>query len=261
MASEPDRRESAGLIAIDRAVAVIEALRQKGTATLAELSRATALSEPTTLRYLTSLRKHHIVTRDPQGGTYHLGVRLFDWGRSAPAGVDPRAAAELPLARLAALLGETVEMAGIDGRQLVVLAAQPGVHAVSKVAHVGEIEQWHATSVGKALLAAADPAFVDEVLAGAVFTRFTPSTRDSQARLRVDLEQIRERGYALDDEESERGLRCVGVAFRDRSGQYRYAVSASGPAYRMSPEREGAVAEQLRVTALEIEQALGLVGE
>lgn len=258
MTNRTESKASSDFNAIDRTVAVIEAIRQQGSATLAEVARATSLSEPTVLRYLTALRTHHIVTRDAKDGRYQLGVRLHDWGAVAPTGVDPRAVAELPLARLATLLGETVELAGVDGRQLIVLAAHPGAHAVSKVARVGEIENWHATSVGKAILGSASAQFVDDVIAATTFTRLTPKTLDSEQRLRIDLEQVRERGYALDDEESEGGLRCVGVALRDRRGEYRYAMSASGPSYRMTPQRDSVVAERLQATARELERALGL---
>jgi IclR family acetate operon transcriptional repressor len=246
-----------GLVAIDRAVSVIEALRRAGSLSLADIARATELSEPTALRYLGALRKHHVVARDPKDGTYRLGVRLHEWGQAAPVDVDPRAVAERPLLHLSALIGETVELAGVEGRQLVVLSAFPSGHAVSKIAHVGDIEEWHCTSVGKAILSRADDEFVTGIVSGLSMAGYTPSTITSVPALRADLALARERGYAVDEEESERGLRCVGVAFRDRSGRYAYALSASGPVYRMTRERQSVVAERLQETAREIEIALG----
>lgn len=251
-------RDSDGLVAVDRAVAVIEAVRLTRKATLSELSRATGLSEPTMLRYLVALRKHHLVVRDAQGGTYSLGVRLNEWGNAAPADMDPRAVADRPLAELSALLGETVELAGLEGLQLVVMVAAPGIHAVSKTAHVGDSELWHSTSVGKAILSQADPNFVELVLRNLEFPRLTQHTIVSVDQLRQDLEKSRERGYAMDDEESELGLRCVGVAFRSWTHLYTHAISVSGPTYRMPRERAAAVAEKLRMCAREIEAKLGI---
>lgn len=240
---------------------MIDALLEAGSASLADVARATGLSEPTTLRYLGALRKHHVVGRDLKDASYHLGVKLYEWGQAAPAETDPRAVAERPLTELAALLGETVELASGEGRQLVVLAVFPGSHAIRKEARVGDREEWHATSVGKAILARSSPEFVAEVLAGQSLTGFTPQTVTTAATLRAELDRVRERGYALDDEESERGLRCVGVAFRGRSGRYEYALSASGPAYRMTQDREAVIAERLMDAARTIERGLGVQGD
>ncbi|MBN9153979.1 MAG: IclR family transcriptional regulator [Microbacterium sp.] len=258
MVKHVDSKQGEGLVAVDRAISVIDALRDVGTASLADIARATGLSEPTALRYLAALRKHHIVGRDVKDGSYRLGVKLYEWGQAAPVETDPRSVAERPLMELASLLGETVELASAEGRQLVVLAVYPGSHAIRKEARVGDLEEWHATSVGKAILAQAGDEYVAEVLAGRSLNAFTPNTRTTAAALRVELDRVRERGYAIDDEESEQGLRCVGVAFRGRSGRYEYALSASGPAYRMTPDREGVIADRLLAAAATIEEGLGV---
>lgn len=258
MVNRSSNRDGDGLIAVDRTVAVIEAVLGTPDANLAELARSTGLSEPTMLRYLGALRKHRIVVRDEKNGTYRLGVRMNEWGRAAPAEMDPRAVASRPLAVLSGELGETVELTGLEGRRLVVLAANPGMHAVSKITHVGEVELWHSTSVGKAILAQSDPAFIDAVLSEIELPRLTPHTISSLYELRRDLEVTKARGFAVDNEESEVGLRCVGVAFRNRSLQYAFAISVSGPTYRMPRERAEEIAGVIRRCALEIEAGLGI---
>lgn len=250
--------EVTGLLAVDRAVTVIEAVRGAGEATLAQIARVAALSEPTTLRYLNALRKHQIVIRDPKGASYRLGVRLHDWGATAPSGLDPRTAALEPLDRLSAELGETVELVGVEGGRVVVLTTRPGPHSVSRVTHVGEVERWHSTAVGKAILSNASASFVDTVLAAEQLTRFTRHTITSQGRLREELEASRVRDYAVDNEEGELGLRCVAVSLRGRSGEHIYAIGVSGPAYRMTPDREPQIVRSLRSAAAEIEFALGV---
>lgn len=246
-----------GLVGVDRAVSVIEAVRAGGPVSLADVARATSLSEPTALRYLNALRKHHIVARDPQDGTYRLGIRLHEWGVSAPPEVDPRAVADEPLTRLSDDLGETVELVGVEEGRVVVLSARTGVHAVGKIAHVGEVEQWHSTSVGKAILSRATTEFVDHVLAVSPLVPFTPKTLTDLNAVRADIRRTAKRGYAVDDEESEEGLRCIGVAIRARDGRHIYAVSASGPVYRMSSKREKEIAARLAQAANEIERGLG----
>ncbi|MBN9196475.1 MAG: helix-turn-helix domain-containing protein, partial [Microbacterium sp.] len=70
MVKHVDSKQGEGLVAVDRAISVIDALRDVGTASLADIARATGLSEPTALRYLAALRKHHIVGRDVKDGSY-----------------------------------------------------------------------------------------------------------------------------------------------------------------------------------------------
>lgn len=253
---EPEK----GLVGVDRAVSVIEAVRAAGPVSLADAARATGLSEPTTLRYLKGLCKHHIITRDPHDGTYHLGIRLREWGAAAPFEVDPRVIADEPLTRLADELGETVELAGIEDDRVVVLSARPGVHAVGKIAHVGEVENWHATSVGKAMLSRSSDDFVEHIFRISPLVSFTEKSLTDIDAVKADLRVTAARGYAVDDEESELGLRCIGVAIQARDGRYSYAVSASGPVYRMSAEREREIAVRLAQTAREVEQGLGSSG-
>lgn len=225
---------------------------------LADVARATGLSEPTVLRYLAALRKHRIIAKDASEGTYRLGARLREWGEAVPWDIDPRVVAAEPLRRLADELGETVELVAVEGDRVVVIAAAQSVHAIGKVARLGEEEPWHSTSVGKAILSHADEGFRERILTASGLTAFTERTLTDVAAVRADVLRVTERGYAIDDEESESGLRCIGVALRAGDGRYTMAVSASGPVYRMGPEREAAIAERVASAAVAIEVGLGM---
>lgn len=247
-----------GLVGVDRTVLVIEAVRVEGNPTLADVARATGLSEPTVLRYLAALRKHRVIAKDAHAGTYRLGARLREWGDSAPWELDPRVVAAGPLRRLADELGETVELAAVEADQVTVIAAAQSGHAIGKVARLGEREPWHSTSVGKAILSHAEESFCERILGSSALEAFTDRTQTDASAIRADIARVAERGYAVDDEESESGLRCIGVAVRDGDGRYTMAVSASGPVYRMGAEREAAIAERVAQAAAEIEEGLGL---
>jgi IclR family acetate operon transcriptional repressor len=255
-----DERE-AGFIAIDRAVTVIDVVREGGASSLAQIARATGLSEPTALRYLGALRHHRIVRRDPETGAYSLGMRLFEWGESARGAYDPRELAAPVLDAISKAHGETVELASVEsGASLIVLDARPGPHGVSKVAHIGDVEEWHSTSVGKALLAAMDTDRSTGILSRRMLTRFTDKSLTTLEDLQADFARIRERGYAIDDEESEPGLRCVGVAVRDLNGVPSFAISVSGPTYRITEEEVPRIARTLADAAAHLERAWGQAG-
>jgi len=251
--------ESTKFQVIDRAVAIIDAVREHSPASLAAVARASGLSEATALRYVTALRQHRVIRRDPVGSTYSLGMRLFEWGEAASGAYDPKRIAGPMLERIVDEFGETVELAGLETRnRLIVLDARPGRHGISKVVQIGDNEQWHATAVGKALLAAMSIDKARDIIRGSRLHAFTDRTCTSVAELERELAACHERGYAIDDEESELGLRCVGVAARDLNGEPAFSMSVSGPSYRMTDERIGEVARTLTAAAMEMERAWGL---
>lgn len=249
---------SAGFNAIDRAVAVIDVVRGAAGSNLAQVARATQLSEPTTLRYLNALRHHRIIRRDPDTSTYSLGMRLFEWGESARSAYDPRQLAAPILDEIASLYGDTVELASIDfGSSLIVLDARQGTHGISKLARIGDQEQWHSTSLGKALLASMENEQWMDILSNRALKRFNDRTMTTIAELRAELARVRERGYAIDDEESEAGLRCVGVAINDLNGRPAFAISVSGPSYRITDRTVPEIAKTLTDAASRLERAWG----
>jgi IclR family acetate operon transcriptional repressor len=120
---------------------------------------------------------------------------------------------------------------------------------------VGRRVELHSTGVGKAMLAQLDPARALAIVRRVGMTGYTEHTITEESVLMADLEQIRERGYAIDEEEQEHGVRCVAVAVPDAIATWS-AVSVSGPLTRMTPETvEGAVpllqraARELQATA------------
>lgn len=249
-------QSTSGFQGVDRVIKVIDVVQEAAPITLAGIARAASLSEPTTLRYVSALRRHRIVQRDDLSGTYSLGPKLISWGESAQESYDPRKLVGPFLDRLSAQFKETVELAAHSGdHRVVVLDARPGWHGVSRVTQVGEIEDWHATSVGKALLAAMPPSTVATILGNETLQRYTAKTRATLPELERDLSQVRERGYALDDEESEIGLRCVGVSVLSATNEPLFAISVSGPTYRVTEETVPKIAEALLDVKRELERS------
>jgi len=248
-----------GLHGLDRMVAIMDALMETPEATLAAISRATGLSEPTVHRYLGSLRRHGLVSRTA-AGTYSLGLRLFELGYSALLGQPPAVVARPHLESLRDQFGETVVMAENEGTRLTLIAAAESLHGVSKGAKVGEPDFWHSTSLGKAILAELDPKRARVILEESQPTRFTSRTMTDIDEILASLGRVRANGFAMDDEESEVGLRCVGAAVRDAQGVPRFAISVSGPAYRITLDAVPEIATAIKAAASELSGALGCLG-
>lgn len=246
--------------ALDRAVAVLMMFEGGRELSQAELARAVGISEATALRYLSTLARHDLVERDPASGRYRMGWRLFRLAESALAGRDPRDAALPFMRRLVAIFNETVNLAARRGSDLIIIAAVEGSHSLKRGASVGEQDAWHASAIGKAILALLDEQEADHLVGPAPYKRYTAKTIIGRDALMDELAAVRQQGYAVDEQEGEDGLRCLGTAILDRHGKPSYALSISGPSGRLTPEVTVQIARDLREAATGISKHLSSAG-
>lgn len=210
---------------------------------------ATALGAPRSSTYalLRTLVNRQWVKTDISGNFYSLGIRALLVGTSF-LDADPYVRVVVPeLARLAEQLDETVHMARLDGTNVVYLATQESHQYLRVNSRVGRRLPAHATSLGKAILAEQAEPVLPPVL-GAV----TAHTIVDRGRLLGELSVVRERGFAIDDEENSLGLRCFGVALR-YSSPVVDAISCSVPIARLTPARAEEITQALSVARRHIE--------
>ena len=247
------------LESVDRMAAVLLALEAGREQSLEQVARATGLNESTALRYLLSLSKHGLVDRDGDSGVFRLGLGLFRLGARAMDSRDIFAIADPVMAALQAQFGESINLAMRQQDKLVLIRVLGRPDSMRKEGKVGETDPWHATSLGKAILAAMPDEERHEIQAGLVLHRYTPGTKTGLADLDRDLTSIRQQGYSVDDEEVVEGLRCVGVAVLDHKGQAHYGLSLSGPKSRMSYSRIQEIGGALIGYGAELSRKLGAV--
>ncbi len=244
------------IAAVDRAVAILETFTDGRALTQAEISRAAGLSEATTLRYLSTLNRNGLVERDAHSGRYALGLRLFQLGERA-LGTDVRHAALPVMRELSERFHETVNLGVRNANNLVLIEAVESTQPIRRGANIGDLDAWHGSALGKAILAALPDAEAREIVDRAKWARRTSRTHTTWRALHQDLIEIRERGYAVDDEEGEDGLRCVGAAVHDRHGRPHYAVSVSGPVNRINPDAVGEIGRAVHAAAATISARIG----
>jgi IclR family acetate operon transcriptional repressor len=249
--------EKDSLESIDRMMTVVGALERAHDQPLEAIAREAGLSESTALRYLLSLSKHDLIERNEVTGNFRLGLKLFRLGALAIDRRDIAHIAQPVMAQLLDRFGESVNLATRLRTNIVLIRVVDSPNPVRKGARVGETDSWHATSLGKALLAAMTEAEAGEILSGLQFTAFTPNTITSAKDILRDLEGVKTRGYAIDDEESVEGLRCVGAAIHNHDGDPSYALSVSGPKSRMPYARIQEIGTMLAQSARELSRNLG----
>jgi len=223
---------------LDRAIGILECLWLHGSElTWAELSERMGLNKSTVRRLLKVLEYHRLVEVNPQNGKYRLGLKLFEMGSSAVAHLDIRERARPYLKRLVLKTGETAHLCILDGGEVLYLDKDEPPRTMRIPSTVGKRNPAHCTAVGKALLAFLPEDELEEIVQRHGLRAYTRHTITTLAELERELALIRQRGYAIDDEEFEEGLKCIGAPVRDYSGHVVASVSIAGPAFRMTEDK------------------------
>jgi len=252
-------RRQYSMTGVDRTVAVLHALAGHDGVTLAEVARRAELDEATALRYLSSLGSHDLVARDEASGRYTLGLGLFQLGQRAGGLQDVRKLALPRMERLLEEFEETVNIAHARDARLVVIDVVESTRSIRKGASVGEIDVWHVSALGKAILSSLPEEEAVATLDSYERESYTDHTKVAIDDLLEDLRVTRERGFALDDEEFEQGLRCVAAPILDRRERPSYALSISGFAPRMSQEVVDRMGDAVVQAATSISHGLGFI--
>jgi IclR family transcriptional regulator, acetate operon repressor len=240
------------LESVDRVVRVLRVLESEDPITLADVARRSELSEPTALRYLSSLCAHGLAERTTTG-RYRLGWELFRLGSQALAARVPRDVALPVMEELRRQFNETVNLALRERDDLVLVETLHSQRSLKQVNEVGQRDPWHASALGKVMLAFMPDSDRAALLDRVGMPRLTAQTIVDRAELEDELVAIRERGYAIDRREVEDDIMCIASAVLGPNGAPSYGISVSIPIHRVEedlPERAGvatmAAADELR---------------
>jgi IclR family transcriptional regulator, acetate operon repressor len=241
-----------GVRSLERAFELLEHLADAGgRMALTELAGASGLPMPTIYRLMRTLVNQGYV-RQEESKRYALGPRLIHLGETA--GRLLGSWARPALAQLVDEVGETANMAILEGDEVVYVAQVPSRHSMRMFTEVGRRVNPHCTGVGKALLAQLPEATVREIIGRTGLPANTPHTITDPDTLLGELERIRRRGYALDDEEQEAGVRCVAVPVV--GAPTLVAISISGPHGRLPHKVIDEVVPIMRRTAGRLSHSL-----
>ncbi|WP_069811954.1 IclR family transcriptional regulator [Streptomyces sp. TP-A0874] len=232
---------------VKSAVRTVELLEyfagRPGMHSLAAVQEAVGYPKSSLYMLLRTLVDLGWVETDATGTRYGIGVRALLVGTSYIDGDEVVATARATLDRLAEDTTETIHLARLDGTSVVYLATRQSQHYLRPFTRVGRRLPAHSTSLGKALLATYPDERVRELLPPEL-ERLTEHTVTDREQLIEELRLVRERGYAVDNEENTLGLRCFGLAIPYRSPA-RDAISCSVPVARLTPEHEQLVTQAL----------------
>jgi IclR family acetate operon transcriptional repressor len=253
--------ESSQPNAVEKALSVLETVASPGAPhRLAEISTRVSLPKSTVHRILQVLGREGYVTASSEG-SYSIGPRALALAGQVLAHSDIRVLAEPILSELQRATGATVHFAVRSGTTAVYIAKFEGDQPYRMASRVGSAIPLHCTSIGKAILAALPADEARRMIETMPLVARTPSTRTTVASLLADLDEARQRGFAIDDEENERSVRCVGAAVRDSLGAVIGGVSISSLAFQFALDDAMTAGPHVHAAATAVSEALGATGE
>ena len=256
-----DAGDRATVQSLERALDILEALASfNDGAGIVELSGRVSLHVSTVHRLLATLERRGYARQNPQTHRYSLGNRVLQLGRAVHDQSDLRAEARPYLQRLTDLSGETSNLMVLHQDEVMYIDQVQSPRLVRMFAEIGRRVPLHSTGGGKAILASMPAPERCGLLAARPLVAVTPHTINSIDRLEHALEEVRSKGYAVDDEEQEEGVRCVAGPVRDHGGKVVGALSLSGPTTRMTRERIEELGRLVARTCIEFSRSLGYEG-
>lgn len=254
MATAEQGRAPVALVqSVDRALTVLEILAQRGVAGVTEIAGELGVHKSTASRLVAVLESRGFVEQLADRGKYRLGFGIVRLAGALTVQRDLAHESRRACEALAADVGETVDVAILDGDRVINISEVRGPASVASHNWVGQSTPPHATSSGKVLLAYGD---VDPAGLGPL-TRYTPHTLTDLEALRAELAAVRERGWGATVEEYELGLNALAAPVRDAGGAVVAAVSVSGPSYRLTEATFPTVALRLLEATAEFSRRLG----
>lgn len=256
--SAPQEAGSAGSVqALERAMALLMALARSDKATLSELALRTGMPPSSAHRLLMTMQADRFVAFDDATSEWSVGVEAFRTGSSFLRRTKVTEVARDVMRALVEQTGESVNIAVPDGGEVVFVGQVESPQPIRAFFAPGVRTPMHASGIGKALLAAMSQADVERALQRTGLPEFTPKTLTAPQDLFADLDRIRARGWSLDDEERNLGMRCVAAAIFNVHGEAVAGISISGPIGRLDADRVGEFGPVVRRAAAAVTERIG----
>ena len=248
-----------GVQSIERALDIIEAVAaNKNSSVLTEIAEKVGLHKSTAYRIISTLM-HRSYLKKNADGTYKIGLKLIEAVSYYIDSLELQTEVRPYIAQITAKFGLTSHLGILEGDKVVYIEKMDIFSNIKLYSQIGLRMHAYCSSLGKCLLANFSNTQLRSIMGRTEFTRFTPNTITTIEALQKEIDSVRQRGWAIDDEEFEIGHRCIGAPVYDYRGDIIAAISASGSTTILTDERIPEIVEYLKQTAAEISQNMGYV--
>lgn len=241
----------------ERIFNTIECLAQNGSMGLQELSSELSLNKSTVHRILNSLICMDYVRQDPESSRYSLSFKICGLANQILSKNNMIDIARPYLKELSSISGETVHLVQIDGINATYIdKVEASKNSVRMISMVGKSIPLYCSGVGKALLSDLPNDKIQSIWNHSSIEKLTRYTVTNYNEFLKLIDETRNTGYAMDNEENELGVRCIAVALKGYNGKSEHAISISAPKDRMSDSRISELKELILKAKIQIEQEL-----
>ncbi|GAA3774111.1 IclR family transcriptional regulator [Microbacterium kribbense] len=255
--NEPRKPEARTVRSVVHAVTLLKELSRLAVPTsLGDLAASVGLSKPATFNLLKTLEVEGLIAKDDDA-RYRLTWGMYELGSAVLRSTDLSRVSRIHLDRLADQTGEAVLLGILDEQTVLYIDRGQAAETFAMVANVGRRSPLHTNASGKVLLAGQPDTALDAFLASASLDRMTPYTITDPARLREEVDTVRDRGYALCAQEQEEGLSSVSVPVRGHSGRVIAALTVAAPSQRIDVRSIPDLRDRLLAEATAISVQLG----
>jgi DNA-binding IclR family transcriptional regulator len=245
--------------AVDKALVLLKLLGDcsaKGEVRLSDLVKESGYQRPTVHRLLATLKRHGFVDQEQEGGGYRLGGKVMALGAQAYGALDIRRIARPVMLELSRRTLLTVHLAIVEQFEVVYVEKIDGALPIRLASGVGWRGALHCTALGKAMTAFAGQELRHRALQAGLASR-TQRTIVDPDEFDSELRRILTHGYAVDDEENEPEVRCVGAPILNDAGRAVAGMSVSGTISQVTEQRVTSLGESVRAACLTISEQIG----
>lgn len=236
---------------------ILQTLGDEKEIGVTELSQRVLMSKSTVYRFLQTMKTLGYVKQEGENDKYSLTMKLFEVGAKALQNVDLIRIADAQMRELSKLTKETVHLGALEEDSIIYIHKIDSLYSLRMYSRIGRRNPLYSTAIGKVLLAWRDESEVRDILADVEFKPFTSKTLQSVDQLMPVLGQVRQQGYAEDNQEMEEGLLCVAVPVFDRFGQVTAGLSLSFPMMRYDEKQHADYVAMLHRAARAVSLQLG----
>ncbi|MCH2165851.1 MAG: IclR family transcriptional regulator [Marinovum sp.] len=252
-----DKTEQNTIKSLDRAMDVLEHLSRMQGIGLSELAAQLGQSPATVYRVLVTLEARGVTEFDAETQLWYVGSNAFVIGARYLRRTSLVDRSTPILRHLMSKTGETANLAVPRGDKVVFVGQVECHHSIRAFFPPGSASPMHASGIGKALMAEMDQTEIEHILSTTPLERFTEFTITDPETLIDDLERTRKRGFAIDDQEKNLGMRCIAVPLHNWTGGVVAGISISGPVARIGDGEISALAEAVMQSGRALATALG----
>ena len=243
---------------VERALRIMETLaKSQDGMTITEISSKIDLHKSTIYRLLGTLIKMGYVSQNKTSSAYDITLKLFELGYDKVQKADVLSVAKPYIKELMTISKETIHLVLREKSEIIYIDKVESKNTIRMYSSIGRRSPVYCTSVGKAMLAYMEEKEIREIWEMSDIKKLTEYTITNYDRMLTELEQVRTQGYAVDEQENELGIRCIGAPIFDHNQEVVAAISISGPALRVTKERVKELGEAVKQYSLHISRELG----